>query len=68
MDSFNLFLTIWQFIVVTTLLLLIFSLYDILNNKFNKNNKLIWILVVLFVPLFGALFYIFMGRKQRITA
>ncbi|MFD2588384.1 PLDc N-terminal domain-containing protein [Croceitalea marina] len=30
------------------------------------NDKLIWFLVVLFIPLVGSILYIFIGRKQRL--
>lgn len=39
---------------------------DILKNDFNENNKLIWLLVVIFVPFIGPLCYFFIGRKQKI--
>jgi len=33
----------------------IIALIDILKSKFERNNKLIWILVVLFLNLIGAI-------------
>jgi hypothetical protein len=39
---------------------------DILRNEFTENNKLIWILVVIFVPVLGPIAYFFIGRKQKI--
>ena len=43
------------------------ALYDILSNNFKKNYKLIWIIVVVMVPIFGAILYFMSGRKQKIT-
>lgn len=53
-------------IVIVTLLFPILALIDILKNEFEGNNKLIWILVVLFLWIIGAVLYYFIGRKQKI--
>ena len=42
------------------------ALIDILKNKFEGNNKIIWVLVVLFFHFIGAILYFAIGRKQRI--
>ena len=44
----------------------IIALIDILKNEFEGNNKIIWVLVVLFLWLIGAILYYFIGRKQKI--
>jgi hypothetical protein len=41
-------------------------LINILKSKFNQNDKLVWILVVLFFNLIGAIIYFTIGRKQKI--
>jgi hypothetical protein len=60
----------WQIIIVLTLLLgiipTIIALVDILRNKFEDNNKIVWVLVVLFLNLIGAILYFIIGRNQRI--
>ena len=43
-----------------------FAFIDVLRNEFTGNNKLIWFLAVVFVPVIGPLTYFFLGRKQRI--
>ncbi len=40
---------------------------DILKNDFKGNDKLIWLLVVIFVPFIGPLSYFFIGRKQKLS-
>ena len=45
----------------------IIALIDILKNKFNGNDKIVWILVVLFTGLLGAIFYFVLGQKQKLT-
>ena len=44
----------------------IIALIDILRNEFEGSNKIIWVLVVLFFGLIGAILYYFIGRKQKI--
>jgi len=59
-------LLLWQIALFLTLGLTVYALIDVLRNAFRKNNKLIWALVVLFVPLVGSILYIFIGKKQRL--
>lgn len=60
----------WQIILILICLLgiipTLIALIDILRNKFEGNNKLIWILVVLFFNLLGAVLYFTIGKKQKI--
>lgn len=45
----------------------IFAFIDILKNEFTGNNKLIWIIVVLFAPLLGSIIYFYIGTKQKLN-
>lgn len=46
----------------------IFALVDIIRNEFKgPNDKLIWVLVVIFTWLLGAFLYFLIGRNQRIN-
>ena len=38
------------------------------NESSEGNDKLIWILIILFVPLFGSVIYYLVRRPQRIKA
>ena len=43
------------------------ALIDILRNEFEQPmNKLIWVLVVLFIPIVGAILYFAIGQRQKI--
>lgn len=44
----------------------IIALIDILKNKFEGNNKIVWVLVVLFFNLIGAILYFSIGRNQKL--
>lgn len=65
-DNFSIGLMIWQIIVFITLVFWVFCIIDVLRNSFNGNDKLIWILVLLFVPFLGPFLYLLIGRKKRL--
>lgn len=61
----------WQIILILIFVFLgfiptIIALIDILRNKFNGNDKIVWVLVVLFFNLIGAILYFIIGTKQKI--
>tara|TARA_B110000211_G_C13562024_1_gene328210 strand:+ start:46 stop:297 length:252 start_codon:yes stop_codon:yes gene_type:complete len=62
----------WQIILLLIALLgiipTIIALIDILKSKFDGENKIIWVLVVLFLNLIGAILYFTIGRNQKIKA
>lgn len=47
-------------------LIWLISLIDILRNEFTGNNKIIWFLVVFFLPTIGSILYFFIGTDQKI--
>ena len=50
------------------LLLPLIALIDALRSKFQADTvKLIWVIVILFLPFLGAILYFIIGRKQRIS-
>lgn len=44
------------------------ALYDILRSDFVGNNKTIWVIVVILLPLVGTMFYLLIGRRQKSTS
>ena len=61
----------WQIILILTTVLLgflptIIALVDILKNEFSGQNKIAWLLVVLFTNFFGAILYFLIGRKEKL--
>ncbi len=42
------------------------SFYPALRSEFTGSNKLIWLLMVVFIPYLGFLLYFIIGRKQKI--
>jgi hypothetical protein len=59
-------------ILVSTLIFLvigflwIIALIDILRSEFRGNDKIVWILVVIFFPILGSILYFLMGRPGKI--
>ncbi|MEB2773949.1 PLDc N-terminal domain-containing protein [Algoriphagus sp. D3-2-R+10] len=44
-----------------------FTIYDVISSNFaNQNDKLIWIIIVVLVPLVGAVLWFLIGRGKRI--
>ncbi len=62
---------IWQTIIIllafSGIILTIMALIDILKSKFNGNDKIVWVMVVLFFNLIGAILYFAIGRNQRLN-
>lgn len=46
--------------------LTLLALIDVLRNEFTDNNKLIWILVILFLGPIGAILYFLLGKQHKI--
>lgn len=44
----------------------VIALIDILKSKFKDNDRVIWLLIVLFLNILGAILYLLIGRKQKI--
>lgn len=57
---------LWQLFILFSILLPVIALISILKNEFTGNNKLVWVLVVLFLPFLGAILYFVIGRSQKI--
>ncbi|MBC7350097.1 MAG: PLDc_N domain-containing protein [Candidatus Aminicenantes bacterium] len=52
--------------LILPLPLFIIALVDILRNDFPGQEKIVWLLVVIFLPLLGPILYFIIGRKKRI--
>ena len=53
--------------VVLAMLLPVLALIDILKSRFEGNNKLIWVIIVLCLNFLGFILCIAIGRKQRVV-
>ena len=64
MGFFSLFLII-PFVFIFVLLLPIIAIIDILSSKFEGNDNLLMLLIVIFIP-FGAILYFFLAPSRKI--
>lgn len=55
-----------MFLVVPVLW--IAALIDAIKSDFNGNNKVIWIILIILIPLLGSVLYFFIGRGQRLNS
>lgn len=62
----------WEIILILLIAIPVFlilpliALIDILRSNFkDKNDKLIWVLIVLFLGILGAILYFILGKKQK---
>ena len=60
--------------LIVTLMVVLFiflfpllALISALMNDFNGNDKIIWVLLIIFLPFVGSLLYFLIGRDRRIT-
>jgi len=60
----------WQIMLILGfglgIILPIIALVDIVRNDFRGNNKIVWVLIVIFFNVFGSIIYFALGKKQRI--
>ena len=54
------------FIILFVLILPLIALIDILKNEFTGNNKIAWIVVILFIPVIGSILYFLMGNRHKL--
>lgn len=54
------------FLFLPTLLWII-ALVDILKSNFkDSNNKILWVLIVILLPIIGSILYFIIGKNQKI--
>jgi Phospholipase_D-nuclease N-terminal len=57
---------IGAFIFLSICFLWVIALIDILRSDFRGNDKVVWVLVVVFFPLLGSILYFIIGRSKKI--
>ena len=54
------------FIILFVILLPLLALISVLMNDFRGNDKVMWVLIIIFLPFLGSLVYFLIGRDKRI--
>lgn len=62
--SFGLFT--WQILTLVALGLWAYCLIDILKSKFERTEKIVWVLVVILLPFLGSILYLIIGRNRKV--
>ena len=55
------------FIILFIFLLPLLALISALMSDFSGNDKIIWALLIIFLPFLGSVLYFLIGRNNRIT-
>lgn len=59
-------LIVLLFFIIVPAILWLWAIIDLLKRDFsNSTNKLIWALIIIFVPFIGSILYLIIGRKQK---
>jgi len=53
-------------ILIGGFIIWVYSLIDILRHEFTNSNKLVWLIVIFVLNVFGSTLYLFIGKKQRV--
>jgi len=53
-------------LVVVPIILSTIALVDILRCEFTGQNKLVWVIVIILVPILGFFLYCAIGQKQKV--
>ena len=58
----------WEILILLLIpfTLWLWALIDCLQSDFNNNNKLVWVILIILVPLLGAILYLAIGRNQKV--
>jgi len=54
--------------IICVLLFPLWTLVDVLKGEFSRNNQIIWVMVIIFLPLLGSIIYVARGRGQKVLA
>jgi TonB family protein len=60
-------LSVILFVLLIRIILSIVAVVDIVRSRFaDPNDKLVWTIVSVFLPIFGPILYFIMGKKQKL--
>jgi hypothetical protein len=60
-------LLITLFVILFIILLPLMALISVLTSEFQGNDKIIWVLIIIFLPFLGSVLYFLIGRDKRIN-
>ena len=57
------------FVIILSLAVIgawVVALVDILRSNFEGNEKLLWVLLIIFLPFLGTILYFIIGRNKKV--
>lgn len=60
-------LIITLMVILFIILLPLLALLSVLMNDFKGNDKIMWVLIIIFLPFLGSLLYFLVGRDKRMN-
>lgn len=54
------------FVIPFLFILPLIALMLVVTNQFEGNDKLMWVLIILFLPILGSLLYFVFGHSKRL--
>jgi hypothetical protein len=64
----ELLLLLWTLLSIASVLLSVIAIIQIIRARFkDTNGRLIWVLIVLFLPVAGSVLYFFFGKKTQVN-
>jgi len=61
-----LILIILTIILIALPFLWLLALIDVVKSEFKGQNKVVWIILIIFIPPAGTILYWLIGRKQKV--
>ena len=55
-------------LLIILIILWFIALIDIIKNEFHGDNKIVWTLIVIFIPIIGFILYFVFGKGQKIKS
>jgi len=53
-------------VIIFIIFLPVLALISVVTNQFPGNEKLVWVLIIIFLPFLGSLIYFLVGRDRRL--
>jgi hypothetical protein len=60
-------LIITLIVILFIFLIPLLALLNVLMSDFQGNEKIMWVLIIIFLPFLGSLLYFLIGRDKRIN-
>ncbi len=55
------------FLILPSIILPIITLIDLVRSDFkDNNNKIVWVIAIVFLPVIGSILYLLLTRNQKI--